>query len=521
MQNRVFLSLVVLSLLIFSCNNQGDELTEKIYSITGIVQKGPFINGSDITISELDNQFHPTGRTFHTTTGSSGQFESIDITLISPYIELIADGFFYNEVAGTLSNEKISLKAIVNLSDQEVININVLTNLEHERVKQLISTSETSIEDAIDQAQEELLSIFSLDSFQIDNPESLDIIESGKGDAILLAISAILQGNHTTAELSKIMADIVTDMKEDGILNDTLIQNTLLGQALTLNTDQIKLNMIDIYQDLGVDIAQVNNFDEYVNYFITHSAYHYSTPFEYPASTSNGPNVLLPDLLKFQLITGYSFAVDMPGAGKITIKMTRIQGQGIWWYQPTHTYGWNVSQYNLSTNEQFFTSTLNDVTIDLPMEFSENGKALIEYYYNGSETPSMTKTISWGAENNTDFIFPGDSPAGLNLLNISDSSEIVGDSTYTVGLRKPGSWDVNFTLVPYYGDVTFEIMGGWGNYTYDEIGGGIQFTLSGKNDGDYISEIIIKVIGEGAMTLTSDDLEIQEGAFLARLFYVN
>ena len=271
MPPRLYLYYLMTFVILNSCKKQESDLTdgdEKLYGITGNVQKGPFVNGSGISIYELDNKFKPSGRTFHTTTESCGQFELIDISLISPYVELVADGFYYDEIAGRLSNERLSLKALVDLSEQDNVNINVLTNLEYNRVKQLISSEGLTIQEAKDQAIEEILRIFKLDSFAIGNPESLDILNSGEGDAILLAVSAIIQGNQTTAELSKLLADIVTDINDDGSLDDTLIQNTLLGQALTLNTDLIKQNLIEKYEELGININQINNFDEYIEYFI-------------------------------------------------------------------------------------------------------------------------------------------------------------------------------------------------------------------------------------------------------------
>ena len=516
-----FLSFVF---LFTSCKKEENppDTEEQSYNIVGNVQKGPFANGSNITLYELNNQVSPTGRSFHATTGIQGQFDLMDITLVSPYIELIADGFYYNEILGSLSGERISLKAIADLSEQETININVLTNLEYERVKQLIENKGITIQDAKNEAQNELLSVFSLDSFTIDYFETLNIIQSGEGDAILLAISAILQGNHTTAELSNLLADIVTDMKEDGILNDTTIQNTLLGQALTINCDQIEINLMEKYSELGIVLDGINNFEEYVNYFITHSPYHVSTPFEFPESTENRLNVLDPERLEFQMMTDYAFAVDMPGTGKITIKMHRTSGMGGWWYSPSEAYGWNVSDYNFTAEEQIFTSTLNGVVIDLPIEFSEYGSALVEYYYNASETPALSKTITWGAEINdtADFIFPDDSPAGPNLLNIADSLVIESETSYTVGLQKPGGWIIDFILT-YANGIDIEVTNGYGIYTFEETEGQLNFTLAGPNEGLYRSEIAITITGEGEIQLVSDDLEIEEGVLLDRTYFIN
>ena len=521
MKPYIYLTVLLAISLINSCSK--DDPPKELptsYTISGSIQKGPFINGSDITLYELDDQYRQTGKSFFTNTGNQGQFGFDEIPLVSPYAEVIADGFYYNEILDDLSGERLSLKAVADISGLDQMNVNILTHLEYERVKYLISDTGLSLQEAKEQAQSEILAVFSLDGYAPENSEILDISHTNAGDAILLAISAIMQGNHTTAELSKLLADFITDIKEDGTLNDTLIQSELLGQALALNCEQIRQNLLEKYAELGIELTEINNFKEYIDHFITNSSYTYSSPFEFPLSTENGLNVLDPEMLEFQIITGYSFAVQMPGAGKIEVRMHKTEGPGGWWYQPFHTYGWNVSNFDFSANEQVFTSILNGVTIDLPMEFSEYGKANVEYYYNGSETPSITKTISWGGQNNTDFIFPYDSPMGPNLLNLLEGTILESDTTYTVSLQKPGSWDVLFAL-SYSEGITIEVPGGWGLYAYDDTGEQINFTLSGKDENDYISEIIFRLSGTGELNLSSDDLEIEPGNTLDRNFTVN
>jgi len=521
MKTHQILLPVLIVMFSISCSKDEDSQDSvKSYNILGSIQKGPFINGSNLIIYELNNEYKQTGKSFFTNTENQGQYEIVDISLESSNVEVIADGFYFNEISGNLSDERISLKAIMAIAGLEVMNVNVLTHLEYDRVKYLILHNNYSIQDAKEQAQSEILAVFSLDEYSPENSEVLDICNANEGDAILLAISAILQGNHTTAELSKLLADFIVDLKEDGVLGDTLIQSELLGQALALNCDQIRQNLTDRYDELGVELTEINNFEDYINHFISNSSYTFSSPFAYPESTENGFNILDPEQLEFQIIMGYSFAVKMPGAGKIVVIMHKTEGPGGWWYQPSQTYGWKVSNFDFTNDQQVFTSILNGVTIDLPIEFSEYGRAIIEYYYNGSENPAITKAISWGGQNNTDFIFPYDSPMGYNLLNLLEGTELESDTTYTVSLQKPGIWDVEFILT-YSEGISIEVPGGWGLYTYNDTGDQVNFTLSGKDEYDYVSEIIFRLSGIGTLNISSDDLEIEEGSTLNRNFTVN
>ena len=53
--------------------------------------------------------------------------------------------------------------------------------------------------------------------------ETLSIANSGAADGILIAITSILQGYRSESEFSDLMANFVTDLRTDGILNSSII----------------------------------------------------------------------------------------------------------------------------------------------------------------------------------------------------------------------------------------------------------------------------------------------------------
>jgi len=61
--------------------------------------------------------------------GDIGDFSFGTIDIESPYVTFTANGYFYNEVEGELSNGPLTLKAIVNLADKSTVNVNLLTHL--------------------------------------------------------------------------------------------------------------------------------------------------------------------------------------------------------------------------------------------------------------------------------------------------------------------------------------------------------------------------------------------------------
>ena len=193
---RLSLNLVGMMLFMFACAKQEDEATtssgsSQSYSVSGYVQKGPYVQGTEITVRELDSSLTPTGRTFTGTIDDNTGSFSVKGELAYSIVELSADGYYFNEVSGSLSTAKLTLSALSDLSDSTSVNVNLMTHLEKKRVEYLIGTG-LSFSAAKSQAQGEILNMFNIDNVTLGNSETLDISKSGDGNATLLAISAIL-----------------------------------------------------------------------------------------------------------------------------------------------------------------------------------------------------------------------------------------------------------------------------------------------------------------------------------------
>ena len=132
----------LLLFLLSSCDDKVETKNIQKETFSGFAQKGPFLNGTSVTISELDASLNQTGRSYSTTVeNNSGSFEQKQIELISPYVQLKADGYYFNEVSGESSTGQLSLYAISDISDVSSANINVLTHLEKGRVDVITSYS--------------------------------------------------------------------------------------------------------------------------------------------------------------------------------------------------------------------------------------------------------------------------------------------------------------------------------------------------------------------------------------------
>ena len=94
-----------------------------------------------------------------------GDFNYGALKINSPYAQLTADGYFFNEIDGELSEGTIKLDAIVDLKDNSTINVNVLTHLKSKRIHHLITTKGMTFKEANAQAQKELLTQFGLQQY--------------------------------------------------------------------------------------------------------------------------------------------------------------------------------------------------------------------------------------------------------------------------------------------------------------------------------------------------------------------
>ena len=279
--------------LLFTCSDDsdGDSSNNNVEgaNISGFAQKGPFLNGSSVILSELNESLTQTGSTFTSQIiDNTGAFEITGISLASNYAALRVDGYYFNEVCGEQSSSQITLNAISVISDDRNININVLTHLEKARVEYLMTNNSLTIDEAKSQAQSEVLAIFNI-SESIDSSENLDISSQTVGDAVLIAVSSILQGFRSESEYSELMANIITDIRTDGELNSSSLGSQLISQAVLLNASDITSNIESRYESLGMNIS-VPEFESYITNFINNSEFTLdnSLVIDYPETGSQG-----------------------------------------------------------------------------------------------------------------------------------------------------------------------------------------------------------------------------------------
>ncbi len=154
MEKRIPLILSAILALIISCEQTNPDISQSVFkeNLTGLVQKGPYINGTSVDVAELNTGLIQTGRNYSTQISDNrGSFELKKIELSSQFVELKADGFYFNEIAGHPSSARLVLFALSDLSVKTSLNVNLISHLERDRVYQLISEG-TSFGEAKQQA---------------------------------------------------------------------------------------------------------------------------------------------------------------------------------------------------------------------------------------------------------------------------------------------------------------------------------------------------------------------------------
>jgi hypothetical protein len=375
------------------------------FSFSGKVQKGPFVTGTTITVNELNESLGQTGKSFTTSiTSDDGSFSLSNIEMESNLALLSGNGFYFNEVLGQLSSAQITLQAIADLTNDETVNINVLTHITKARIETLVGEG-MSFSDAKRQAEGEFQDFLGVTEHFSQGFEQMSIVSQGDFNAMLLAFSIILQrpSNNIAvvptlpAELTWLMTSLSTDFASDGAVNDEALVDTLLYNISIQNQRYIRQRIQNYYSGLG-QIVEIPDFESYIAMF---QAAHQElvTEFIYPDEASPVPelgpggevaNILVKDVTQFDGTHAYVVAAITPLRKSLKVKVTgnvRVDA-GL-------NNGWVITDNtnNGFTIEPQRQNELVSMLVYLKSD-SKDGSATIEYYED-SDTPTFTKQITW------------------------------------------------------------------------------------------------------------------------------
>ena len=231
-------------------------------AVSGVAQKGPFVEESEATVRELDGEtLEWAGGKFEgTVTNDKGEFSVSDVSLCSQYARLEVFGAYRNEVTGARSSGKIQLNAIVDLSKRKKPHVNVATHLELKRVRRLFSEGATFAA-AKKQAEKELFAAFGI-SGSFASPEELDLFSGGDGSAALLALGLLMQGDGDASDLSRRLRNFEADFEPDGLWDDDTAKAEIADWASAADLARIRANVEEM-----ADGGKVAAFERIVGEF--------------------------------------------------------------------------------------------------------------------------------------------------------------------------------------------------------------------------------------------------------------
>ena len=236
------------------------------WQVAGVSQKGPFVTGSTVNVLELDGStLTQTGKIFKSSIRSDkGDFAISGSGLVSQYAMLEVDGYYRNEITGQVSSGSLVLNAITDLSHRENVNVNLLTHLEFDRVKNLVSQG-YSVKKAKDQAEREIISTMAMNESS-KKFEDMNIFESGDENGMLLAVSVLMQSDADVAGLTERMGKFSLDLEQNGSWNDSLTRTAIADWASRASEDSTFKNIRKNVLAWGISDT-LPNFEKYVDMF--------------------------------------------------------------------------------------------------------------------------------------------------------------------------------------------------------------------------------------------------------------
>lgn len=265
--NKLLLAAFAAIFTLASCSSSDDDGTVDPVSkqIAGHIEKGPFVQGSEVTLTDLNKDLSQSGKSFTTNTSSDlGSFDfGQTLDLSSGLVELKTSGYFYNECTGKLSNSQITLKAIANANETKNLNVNLLTHLEYARVKKLVKDGEPFTK-AKEKAEAEILKAFAITD-KMSTPEKVSLTDNNKDASILLAISSIMLYNKSEAEFSEFIAKFTSDLEKNGTIDDNSVKDKIKEGQEHCHPSEIIKSMEDFYKGKGSNIT-INDFSSFVDF---------------------------------------------------------------------------------------------------------------------------------------------------------------------------------------------------------------------------------------------------------------
>lgn len=229
--------------------------------IEGYAQKGQLVKGSQVTAFVLDQQLKATGKSYPANISDDLGAFAIDIKVEEPFLELRAEGYYFNEVTGEVSESPIYLEAMGNQQSTN-LNINLFTTITKPRIKKLLAEGKGWDTSTLT-AQEELLAALGVEDTTEDFTD-IDITGTDKSDALLLAFACIIQQDRSISEIVTLIQNAASEFEAEGRLSDKSVEDILANRS-NVNPFDVARNIADYYTEKSVSGKNLPPFYRYLD----------------------------------------------------------------------------------------------------------------------------------------------------------------------------------------------------------------------------------------------------------------
>ena len=156
-------------------------------------------------------------------------------------------------------NREITLCEIFrDLAVDSVLNVNLLTTLEYQRIQNLITKSNMTFAAARTQAETEVLAALNIPAGSYGSFDSLDLRGSTDGDHILEAISALFVYGNSAGSLAELIAAFQSDIGTNGVITNAATTASLVAAAKAINASTVASNLTQFYAADGLTFTAAN-----------------------------------------------------------------------------------------------------------------------------------------------------------------------------------------------------------------------------------------------------------------------